>query len=79
MTTDVWVYLWASCPILLIYLSVSVPIQWWPGWVGFGVDGREAQEGEDLYIHVTDSLRCIAETNMTLESNHVQAKSPSHV
>ena len=24
---------------------------------------REVQEGEDICIHITDSLRCIAETN----------------
>ena len=28
--------------------------------------GRQAQEGEDLCIHIADSLCCMAETNTTL-------------
>ena len=32
------------------------------GWNGRG----EPQEGEGMYIHRTDSLCCIAETNTTL-------------
>ena len=34
---------------------------------GMGVWGRrEVQEGGDICIHITDSLCCIAETNITL-------------
>ena len=36
------------------------------GWAG---GWREAQEGGDLWILVTDSWCCTAETNTTLESN----------
>ena len=31
-----------------------------------GEGGREAQEGGDICIHITDSLCCAAETNTTL-------------
>ena len=31
-----------------------------------GWDGREAQEGGDICIHIADLLCCIAETNTTL-------------
>ena len=34
------------------------------GWDGGG--GREVQEGEDIGIHIADSLHCTAETNTTL-------------
>ena len=34
------------------------------GWNWRG--GREVQEGGDIYTHITDSLRYIAETNTTL-------------
>ena len=34
------------------------------GWDGGG--RREVQEGEDICIHIADSLRCTAETNTTL-------------
>ena len=34
------------------------------GWDGGG--GREVQEGGDIGIHITDSLRCTSETNTTL-------------
>ena len=34
------------------------------GWDG-GC-GREVQEGEDIYIHIADSLRYTAETDTTL-------------
>ena len=34
------------------------------GWDG--AEGREVQEGGDIYIDVADSLCCIAETNATL-------------
>ena len=33
------------------------------GWDG---RGREVQEGGDIYTHIPDSLRYIAETNTTL-------------
>ena len=46
--------------------------QWWPEGVGWGVR-REAQEGGD--IHITHSLRCAAETNAMLWSNHAPKKS----
>ena len=36
------------------------------GQNGGGGDGREAQEGGDIYIHIADSLCCTAETNTTL-------------
>ena len=34
------------------------------GWGGSG--GREVQEGRAIYIHIVDSLHCVAETNTTL-------------
>ena len=30
------------------------------------MDGREAQEAGDICIHITDSIYCIAEANITL-------------
>ena len=30
------------------------------------VGGRETQEGEDICVHIADSLCCTAETSMTL-------------
>ena len=43
--------------------------------VGWGVGGREAQEGGDICIHtaINNSLCCIAETNTTLLSNYTPA------
>ena len=35
------------------------------GWDG-GVGGREAQQGEDICMHIADSLCCTAEMNTTL-------------
>ena len=35
-------------------------------WVEWGWDGTEVQEGEDICIHIADSLHCTAETNTTL-------------
>ena len=35
------------------------------GWDGAG-DGREAQEGGDICIPLTDSRQCLTETNKTL-------------
>ena len=37
------------------------------GWDGVG-DGREVQEGGDIYIPMADSCCCMAETNTTLLS-----------
>ena len=36
--------------------------------------GREVLEGEDIGIHIADSLHCAAETNTTLESNYTSIK-----
>ena len=45
------------------------------GWEeGGGGGGREAQEGGDICIHITDSLCCIAVTNATLQSNYAKKK-----
>ena len=32
-------------------------------WVEWGWDGTEVQEGEDICIHIADSLHCTTETN----------------
>ena len=34
--------------------------------MGRGMGGRKAQEGEDICLHLADSLCGIAETNITL-------------
>ena len=44
------------------------------GWDGGGGGGREVQEGGDICIHIADSLRCTAETNITLQSNYSPCK-----
>ena len=36
--------------------------------------GREVLEGEDIGIHIADSIHCAAETNTTLESNYTSIK-----
>ena len=43
-----------------------------PGWHsvmtergGMGEAGRQAQDGRDMYILMTDSHRCMTETNIT--------------
>ena len=35
-------------------------------WVERGWEGKEAQEGADVYIHIAGSLFCTVETNATL-------------
>ena len=35
---------------------------------------REVQEGEDICIHIADSLHCTAETNTLLECNYTPIK-----
>ena len=40
------------------------------GWDG----GSKAQEGEDTYTHIADSLYRTAETNTTLQSNYTPIK-----
>jgi len=40
------------------------------GWDG----GGKAQEGEDTYTHIADSLYRTAETNTTLQSNYTPIK-----
>ena len=44
------------------------------GGMGGGGNGRKAQEGGDMCIHITDSLHCTAENNTTLESNYSQKR-----
>ena len=40
-----------------------------------GMGGRrEAQEGEDICIHIADSYCCTAETNTTLQRNYISIK-----
>ena len=56
-----------SCPIAQ---GAQFDALWWPrgaGWAG----GREAQEGGDICILITDSQCCTAETNKTLWSNYI--------
>ena len=36
--------------------------------MGWGVGGREAQEGEDIRIHTANSHCCIADTSTTFEA-----------
>ena len=48
-----------------VYTGSSVLCDDREGWDGGG-RGREAQVGEDICIHITDSLCCAAETNTTL-------------
>ena len=39
-----------------------------------GGDGREVQEGGDIYIPMADSYPCMAETNIILKSNYPPIK-----
>ena len=39
---------------------------WWPRRVWWGLGGREAPEGGDICIHITNSCFCTAETNKAL-------------
>ena len=43
------------------------------GWDGVG-DEREVQEGEDICIHIADSLHCTAETNNTVKQLYSNKK-----
>ena len=52
--------------------SPQCPVMTYRGRVG--VSEREAQEGEDLCTHRSDSRCCIAETNTTLLSNYTSIK-----
>ena len=36
--------------------------------MGWGLGGREAQEGEDICIHTANSHCCIADTSTTFEA-----------
>ena len=39
----------------------EINMVWDKGW-----DGMEVQKGEDICIHITDSLHCMTETNTEL-------------
>ena len=71
--TQMWSFLWLSdIPLMMqgaqIWCSVTTE-----GWDGpsKGVEGwREVQEGGDIGMPMSDSCRCMAETNTILESNY---------
>ena len=42
--------------------------------MGWGWAEREALEGGDMCMHMTDLLHCTAETNITLQSNCILMK-----
>ena len=42
--------------------------------MGWGWAEREALEGGDMCMHMTDLLHCTAETNITLQSNCISMK-----
>ena len=44
---------------------------WMGGW---GWSGREAQQGEDVCIHIADSLHCTAKTNNTVKQLYSNKK-----
>ena len=44
----------------------------WMG--GGGWSGREAQQGEDVCIHIADSLHCTAKTNNTVKQLYSNKK-----
>ena len=45
-----------------------------PRAVGWRRGGREAQQGEDICMHIADSLCCTVEMNTTLQSNYTPIK-----
>ena len=44
---------------------------WMGGW---GWSGREAQQGEDVCIHIADSLHCTEKTNNTVKQLYSNKK-----
>ena len=52
--------------------SARCSVMTWMG--GWGWSGREVQEGEDVYIHIADSLHCTAKTNNTVKQLYSNKK-----
>ena len=50
------------------------PERWDGGRVGWRSGGREAQQGEDICMHIADSLCCTVEMNTALQSNYTPIK-----
>ena len=73
MTDSMSIPISTNDPILLLFMaeysstgsSVGCSVMTQMGGL-VGVGGTEVQEGGDICIHITDSLRCTAETNTTL-------------
>ena len=47
---------------------------WWPRGMGWAGGERQAQEGENIGTHITDSHCCTPESNTTLQLNYTPIK-----